>query len=224
MSKNNRGLVPAEQAHDLSESEAYIVREYDAAFPAVIDMVGANSDLERAAKAVHAEYREMSKWKKLRCYRVTPLDDDPDTEIYILHIGEKIELDWTWEGAKAFRPADIDEPDLANRLDEILSASEIDKKGGIAWHGEVVEVDEIAGEVYISTSDSERPPTTGSFYIRPFEFLETLNAIYWYSEFEQIRANLLPGRLLAARGGLHPRLTPAPEFSLPEFTEMWRHA
>jgi hypothetical protein len=73
------------------------------------------------------------------------------------------------------------------------------------WCGEVVEVDETGGRIFVSISNPDQQPCTGTFYVRPFEFLELLNEVYNGQTFAEIRERLLP-RLGATNGGAHPRL------------------
>ena len=51
------------------------------------------------------------------------------------------------------------------------------------WCGEVVEVDETGGRIFVSIANPDQKPTTGTFYVRPFEFLELLNDVYNDSTF-----------------------------------------
>lgn len=125
--------------------------------------------LANATEAVRREYRASIRWKRLRCRSVTRVSDRSDESIFVLELGQSVEFDWTWEGAKAFRPNKIGEfnGDLAHADD---SAGD-EQSQGAAWSGEVVEVDEANGRIFVWIENPESPPTTGSFYIRPFEFL-----------------------------------------------------
>ncbi len=40
----------------------------------------------------------------------------------------------------------------------------------IVWFGEILEVDETTGRIFIVVNNPEYPPRRGSFYVRPFEF------------------------------------------------------
>ncbi len=64
-------------------------------------------------------------------------------------------------------------------------------------------MDEAAGKIYVCVSNPEYPPTTGSFYVRPFEFLAFLQAIFNEPAFAQTR-EMIPSRLLASEGEVHP--------------------
>ncbi|MEZ6096068.1 MAG: hypothetical protein R3C03_17900 [Pirellulaceae bacterium] len=46
------------------------------------------------------------------------------------------------------------------------------------WRGEVLEVDEQEGCLYVGVEDLDFLPSTGYFFVRPFEFLTTLDAVY----------------------------------------------
>lgn len=61
-----------------------------------------------AAKAVRQEYRDCSKWKRLRCRKVSIFAERDRGTVYVVHVGASVEFDWTWEGAKAFRPKSLD--------------------------------------------------------------------------------------------------------------------
>src|SRR5436309_3152617 len=74
------------------------------------------------------------------------------------------------------------------------------------WCGEVVEVDETSGRIFVSIENPDQEPTTGTFYVRPFEFLGLLNEVYNSRKFADVR-DLLPARLGATGGGIYPRLT-----------------
>ena len=72
------------------------------------------------------------------------------------------------------------------------------------WCGEVVEVDETGGRIFISISNPDQEPTTGTFYVRPFEFLGLLNEVYNYRLSPGSARSCSPPR--ATEGGIHPRL------------------
>ena len=63
------------------------------------------------------------------------------------------------------------------------------------WCGEVVEVDETSGRIFVSIQNPDQEPTTGTFYVRPFEFLGLLNEVYNSRKFADVR-DLLPARLV----------------------------
>src|ERR1700723_1797913 len=78
-------------------------------FPVEFDFPTTQSDdLANAAEAVKREYRSSVRWKRLRCRSVTLVSKTNAEAIYVLEIGQSVEFDWTWEGATAFRPVDID--------------------------------------------------------------------------------------------------------------------
>ena len=60
--------------------------------------------LDAARKAIRREYRDASKWKRLRCRKVREVSESESGTIFELEIGHCVEFDWTWEGAVAFRP------------------------------------------------------------------------------------------------------------------------
>lgn len=90
------------------------------------------------------------------------------------------------------------------------------------WSGEVVEVDQTNGKLFVSVSAPENKPVCGSFYVRPFEFLAFLHAIYCQPEYAEIR-QLLERRLNACRGNIHPVVAAPADVGLPELKELWKH-
>ena len=219
-----KGCWYLENLRDSSAIEAgKLQQENQAEFPIELNINGDIETIDIVAKAVHAEYRKASTWKKLRCVKVEVLEDDPDSKIYVLHVGEKIEFDWTWEGAKAFRPKFLPDAQLPTQLDDLFSDLRQQQEDSRSWYGDVVEVDEVEGKLYISAVDSLNPPTSGVFYVRPFEFLEALNAIYWKQDYEEMREDILLGRLLATKGDVHPLNSLPTLHSLPELKALWSY-
>ena len=151
--------------------------------------------------------------KRLRCRGWEHLNERDDGSIYALEIGRSVEFDWTWEGAIAYRSS--------------LSADDSNDGGPTSgsdddmyWCGEVVEVDETSGRIFVSITNPDQKPTTGTFFIRPFEFLELLNAVYNDGHFAEVRKRI-PARLAATEGGIYPELlTPVSE-GLPALQSMW---
>jgi hypothetical protein len=158
---------------------------------------GSTTYLNEAAKAVRTEYQASVRWKKLRCRNVIPVPSSGGADIFILEVGQAIEFDWTWEGSTAFSSFDP-----AN-----FSGGDFEESSS-AWSGEVVQVDEIKGHVYV-WADATKPPREGWFFIRPFAFLAALHAIYNESSCETLR-KLLPERLNACMGDVHPRASSSP--------------
>ena len=94
--------------------------------------------------------------------------------MFVVHVGSSVEFDWTWEGAVAFRPKSID--DFGMLSDFALENTVFNDE--IVWSGEILEVDEQNGCLFLSVDNPESMPTTGSFFVRPFEFLAVLDAVY----------------------------------------------
>jgi KaiC/GvpD/RAD55 family RecA-like ATPase len=192
-----------------------------ARFPIRLDLPDADySLLEDAQEAVKREYRDSVKWKRLRCRNVQLLSKSETGTVFILEVGHSVEFDWTWEGAVAFRPLKLKafEEDQTAFLDD--NDDEIEIKDSILWSGEILEVDESEGKIFVCVSNPEFPPTTGSFYVRPFEFLAFLNAVYHEPAFEQIR-EYLPSRLLATEGDVHPLVDCYREVGLSHLKDWW---
>ncbi len=194
-------------------------------YPVTIDLTDEyDTYLQSTARAVLEEYRATTRWKRLRCRSISLVGNDADTAVYVLHVSSSLEFDWTWEGAVAFRPTEMIDSEDPSDIDKLL----VDNTAGngqedrIAWYGEVVEVDETEGEIYVSAPDSERPPCVGSFFVRPFEFLETLKTIYSDPDYSEMRRKL-PGYLAACRGNQHPQVSSSSSISRPELAEVWQN-
>lgn len=143
---------------------------------------------DEAARALDEEYRNSIKLTRLPAARVTQVLGP----LYAIETGAAIEFDSTWEGALAFRP-DV-EPDV------YINDAE-DLYGSMIWSGEIVEVDETAGVVFVTVTNLQRLPQTGSFYVRPFGFLENLHRVYCHPSFEGLRERI-EGRLRASLGAI----------------------
>lgn len=176
--------------------------------------------LDDAKEAVRREFRDSVKWKRLRCRSVEVLSESETGTIFVLEVGHAVEFDWTWEGAVAFRPLLLKEfADDPKSLFEDGS-DDMEIEDSTLWSGEILEVDEATGRIFVIVSDPEHPPTTGSFYVRPFEFLAFLNAVFHEPSFDQIR-EMLPGRLLAAEGSVHPDVADYRDVGLPYLKPWW---
>jgi len=171
-----------------------------------------------AAEAVKWEYRSSIKWKELRCRQVSSLTRHSQERIFLLEIGKTIEFDWTWEGAVAFRL-----PSIADQSDPSYPQLDEDKGDHATWSGEVVEVDETRGQIFVWLDQDSEEPTTGLFFVRPFEYLAYLHSIYCEPYYEELH-DRLPARLCATRGGLHPPIESSPRGGLPELEAPWAHS
>ena len=176
--------------------------------------------LDAAATAVKKEYRLSAKWKRLKCRNSKEVAKSKTGTVFELQIGHAVEFDWTWEGAVAFRPLLLsefeDSEDIFNEdgsTDPVIDDS-------IVWSGEVLEVDEATGSIFV-VSNPKYSPCRGSFYVRPFEFLSFLNSIYNEDAFSVVREGL-PERLAAAQGGIHPDVDSAANAGLERLTPWWR--
>jgi len=72
-------------------------------------------------------------------------------------------------------------------------------------------------------NDPTNPPTTGSFYVRPFEFLAFLYSVYCDPANTELR-QLLPERLNASQGGIHPPTAAPGQPSQPYLQGVWDHS
>ena len=217
-------MTPSEK---ISSVAAHAELEFaEATFPVRLDLPHGEPDLlEHARQAVQEEYRESSKWKRLQCRQSRRHSKTDAGTIYVLEIGHAVEFDWTWEGATAFRPLDmkhfVDNPRMKSQHSD---DPRID--GSMIWTGEILEVDDIQGLLYVAIEDTEYPPVKGSFFVRPFEFLATLNTLYNLPAFESIRGTLTD-RLFASEGFCDPNMPPRPvadfrPVGLPAMLEWWR--
>ncbi len=175
--------------------------------------------LRSPAKAVRQEYHDSSQWKRLRCHRVSLFSERERGTVFVVHVGSSVEFDWTWEGAVAFKPRSIDDFEMLSDL--ALENTVHDDE--IVWSGEILEVDEQNGCLFLSVDNPESMPTTGAFFVRPFEFLAVLDAVYNDPSFENEQA-LLPARLEATQGGVHPLIAPSVEKGLPHLNTWWNHS
>ncbi len=165
--------------------------------------------LKNAAAAIRQEFRDCSKWKRLHCKKVSIFAERDRGTVWVVHIGSAVEFDWTWEGAVAFRPNSLDED--AAYEDEVV------------WRGEVLEVDERNGCLFISLDNPESMPTSGSFFVRPFEFLSVLDAVFNDDKFDELRSDLAQ-RLAATEGGIHPVIKAKCDAGLPQLRDWWQHS
>lgn len=206
---------------DPSEVEASHVAEFQPArFHASLNLPIADVQLLKdAATAVRQEFRGCSKWKRLSCRKVSIFAERDRGTVYVVHVGTSVEFDWTWEGAVAFRPKSLDD----NTLFSDFSYENAGHEEEILWSGEILEVDERNGCLFISLDNPESRPTVGSFFVRPFEFLSVLDSVFNEPAFEAVREDL-PSRLAAAEGGIHPPVSQPSQAALPHLKEWWQHS
>lgn len=193
-----------------------------ARFPIDLNLPSAESDLfEDARKAIRREFRDSAKWKRLRCSKVSVISESESGNVFELEVGQAAEFDWTWEGAVAFRPMlprEFENTE-ASFFENGSLAPDIDDS--IVWSGEVMELDEATGRIFIVVTNSENPPSKGTFYVRPFEFLAVLDALYNDPPFIEIQRHLAP-RLAATKGGIHPEVTEPADVGLGDLKQWWR--
>ena len=192
-----------------------------ARFPIRLNLPNADDGhLDEAKEAVRREYRDSVKWKRLRCRKVEVVSESDSGTVFVLDVGHAVEFDWTWEGAVAFRPLLLKEfaEDQKSFFEE--EGDDIEIEDSILWSGEILEVDEAEGRIFICVSNPEYPPRTGSFYVRPFEFLAFLNAVFNEPAFDRL-CDMLPDRLLASEGGVHPPVDSSKEVGLPKLRDWW---
>ena len=172
-----------------------------------------------AADAVRKEHQDCSKWKRLQCRKVSLFSERDRGTVFIVDVGRSIEFDWTWEGAIATRPASLD----ANRLFADHSYEHAEYEDDVIWQGEVLEVDERNGCLFIRMENVRKPPNLGPFFVQPYEFLADLDTIFHQEAFEPAQIEL-PRRLAAARGDVTSRIERPIEHGLPELRDWWKHS
>jgi hypothetical protein len=172
---------------------------------------------DEAAAAITQEYRISVREKRLRCLEWKHVTERQDGSIYSLKVGRSVEFDWTWEGATAFRP-----DASADGSSDGASGEDADDRS-LLWSGEVVEVDETGGRIFVSISNPDQTPSIGTFHVRPFDFLALLNEVYTADSFADLRKVLLP-RLGATEGGVYPRVPGSVSRGVPSLQPMWDHA
>ena len=173
-----------------------------------------NDDVTEAGKAVRRELRDSAKLARLDCLGVRCVWRTDTVSVFELWLESAFGFDWTWQGATATRPA----ADQAAPDEDSMTAEWNEP----IWTGEVVEFDQTGQRLYVASTTPDRPPTTGVFQVRPFEFLRALNSIYNDPGYEDVR-DQLPPRLAATLGRVHPKL-PAVEVNpdMPaEFHGLW---
>ncbi len=177
--------------------------------------------LKEAATAVRQEFRGSAKWKRLRCKKVDVVAEKGRGTVFILQVNKAIDFDWTWEGAVAFRPAALD-GDYAITNEDAENILYGDEN---TWSGEVLEVDEQNGCLFVSMDNPEAMPVAGDFFVQPFEFLATLDSAFREQKFAEAQ-RALPSRLNAAQGGVHPQIiaNPPEGSALLGLSNWWRHS
>lgn len=193
-----------------------------ARFPSDLNLPPADARLlEDAQQAVRREYRDSAKCKRVRCRKVSLVAESEAGTVFELEIGHAVEFDWTWEGAIAFRPLLLREFEDSQATFFVNGSIDPDIDDSIVWSGEVLEVDEATGRIFIIVADPEHPPSRGTFYIRPFEFLAFLNSVYNEPAFAEIQT-ALPARLAAAAGGIHPAVSHRADVGLDKLKSWWQ--
>lgn len=198
----------AEERYQAHTEPAY------AQFPIEFNLPEGEPELSvQAAEAIHKEFRAWSHWKQLRSRKVLRNKQAEDESLFLIDVGQAIEFDWNWEGATALRPADLDNFDPEN-IEGVVST---------LWSGEVVEVDQTKGQLFINATESEHPPTSGTFFVKPFEFLFYLDSVYRSKQFDGLH-KILPARLNACLGGTHPLVAGTMNAGQSNLKDLWRHS
>lgn len=178
-------------------------------------------NLPDAKKAVRDEFRSSSKWKRLRCHKISVMAEKEGGVVYALHVGSFIEFDWTWEGAIAFRPHALS--DDGDRNIDLADFESSPVEEACLWSGEVLEVDEQNGCLLVKLTNPEDQPTAGPFFVRPYDFLATLESVFHDPIFESLSSEL-EKRLYAAKGGVYPKVSEWKKVGLDSMVDWWHYA
>jgi hypothetical protein len=158
------------------------------------------ADLRDAADAVDQEYRSNSRTVRLQCLAVQPVAA-PDDGIFALDVPAFADMDWCWEGARAFRG---DGGETGRDYE---------------WSGDVVEVDPVAGRVFVRSRADGNRPTIGTFRVGPYDYLRALYELYAGSLAAEAAEGLRAG-LAGACGSLRAHALDA-SASLPALRGIW---
>ena len=134
--------VPGDNSKLERDDASFVIARYDEALGLP---VAEAKMLEEAARAVRQEYRDCSKWKKLRCEKVSVVAESERGVVHVVFVEGAVDFDWTWEGAIAFRPRS--EAGLIDTHDFVDPA--IVEQNSL-WSGEILEVDEENSSLFIS--------------------------------------------------------------------------
>ena len=198
-------------------------------FPIQLGLSNGPEDFLRdASDAVKWEQRQTAQWRKIHCRAVRRIRsaaqrDRSTSAIYALDIGGRTSFNWTWEGARAFRPVDLNAFESAANSPDPIDQSIDSEQMGAVWSGEIIEVDESNGRIFVCVDDPNERPTCGTFFVRPFDFLRNLHDVYCSSSFEEFHP-LMPARLSACRGRVHPQIEMPNYYGLPPLEELWSHS
>ncbi len=200
-------------------------RFFPASYPITLGFDDVDKSSQRdAMKAVLGEYHDANTWKRLRCQNVRRIWGEDAEPLFELQLDHTPDFDWSWEDAEAFRPIKMDE---IGRQESTVFDSTL-------WAGQIIEFDDAKNLLYVLADNSNEPPRKGSFFVRPFEFLRTLNEIYNGEAFRERKRLLdgdltirqrIAGRLNAALGDA-PYLATTDRYSrntgLPELRSWWQ--
>ena len=167
----------------------------------------------QASAAVRKEQRRCGRARLMTCHGVALQPGQPT--IFRLDVGAFSDVEWSWEGARAFKPEDLPEFD-----DPLALGAPAHDPSKLLWRGEVVAVDEDDGAIYLAAEGPDAP-TSGRFIVQPFDFHESLAWLLHLGRPAPWQADLA-ARLQAA---LHPRTEPglSDARAVAALRGMWRH-
>tara|TARA_R110002096_G_scaffold433887_1_gene653666 strand:- start:427 stop:4611 length:4185 start_codon:yes stop_codon:yes gene_type:complete len=113
------------------------------------------------------------------------------------------------------RSFDVDEGSIARHFSD--NAED-------AWHGAVVESDNVHGDIYVSLENPQREPKVGGCMVEPFDFLATIETEYEAAQASSSEASAsIASRLLASKGEHTTKLN-QPSPTEPGFEDAWSHS
>ena len=128
-----------------------------------------------ALKTIIEEQQQTSSKIKLRCSSYEKVGEKEE-HIYRVNVGVFPSLQWTWEGATAFRLRESPQQHSAPEGSQYL------------WHGKVVEIDAGKGDLYVDLGGQE--PTIGEFFVQPYDFLAVMREIFSSRSYEPVWPDL----------------------------------
>ncbi len=160
-----------------------------------------DAQFEAAREAVKQEHRVSCKTVTMRCHGVRAVDANDG--LWELRVSRFAELNWTWEGARAFR------------LESDVPA---DPAATYAWSASVVEVDDVESRIFVKITKGERP-CVGEFFVSPYDFLQALASLFNGEFAPRVKPSLNLG-LSGALGTLAAATLPGAS-ALPQLAAIW---
>lgn len=182
-----------------------------------------------AADAVRDEHRYERRVRYLECAEVEEVD--PDTGLFRLGAGRTLDADSSWESARVLQylPLPGEEPhgsnglSLATAVADRVDVDEPAARWNAGWQADIVEVDDVAGSLYVDVAHSAIDPAPGRFEVQPFEFLATLDSLYDTAASSAL-GPILAAALRATRQPASGRALDSSGAALAGLESLWGHA